>query len=65
MRFFCEGFATKKGKAEALTKWFDNTNRISYERYKKEFGEEANIVDYDVARRLNANGRISALENHL
>jgi hypothetical protein len=48
-----EGFSTKREKASAIFDWFSsNKTSISYIKYKKDLGNESNIVEYGDVMKL-------------
>lgn len=54
-----EKFVSKKEKADAMLEWFEN-NEPNYSKYKRRFGGDANIVEYEDVLRLKKNNNMTA-----
>lgn len=54
-----EEFATEKEKSTKLREWFDKNPSPTFTNYKKKFGEDSDIVEYESLRLgLTQSGRI-------
>ncbi len=55
-----ENFTTRAAKSRAITEWFATDSTPSYKEFRQNLG--LTIVDYEIARKMNARGALSANE---
>lgn len=55
-----EEFSTKREKAQSIYDWFRKNPAPDYANYKKEFGAESNVVEYEDALQLLKGRQLTA-----
>ena len=54
-----ESFATQRGKAQSVFDWFNANPNPTYTKYKVDFYNTSNVVEYEDALRLYQGGAFS------